>query len=47
MAVDVKTGATFEAGIAQPLFETRLPPDYGAWSAMKYDVSADEQVLGV
>ena len=39
MAVEVKSGAKFEAGLPKPLFDTLLPS--GAW----YDVSKDGRFL--
>ena len=37
MAVDVKTGATFEAGVSHPLFLTRPS------GVLRYDVTSDGQ----
>ena len=43
MAVDVKAGATFEAGVAKPLFPIRRREPISASDLFSYDVSADGQ----
>jgi Tol biopolymer transport system component len=43
MAVDVKAGATFEAGVAKPLFPIRRREPISAADLFSYDVSADGQ----
>jgi hypothetical protein len=43
MAVDVKPGATFEAGVAKPLFAIHRREPVSASDLFSYDVSADGQ----
>jgi Tol biopolymer transport system component len=43
MAVEVKTGLTFEAGTATPLFQTRRRVTVSSTDMFSYDVSADGQ----
>jgi Tol biopolymer transport system component len=43
MAVDVNAGATFEAGVAKPLFPIRRREPISAADLFSYDVSADGQ----
>ena len=43
MAVDVIAGATFEAGVAKPLFPIRRREPVSASDLFSYDVSADGQ----
>jgi Tol biopolymer transport system component len=43
MAVDVKPGATFEAGVARPLFQTHRRIHVSSTDQFSYDVSADGQ----
>jgi Tol biopolymer transport system component len=43
MAVEVKAGATFEAGVAKPLFQIRRREPISASDLFSYDVSADGQ----
>jgi Tol biopolymer transport system component len=43
MAVEVKTGATFEAGVAKPLFPIHRREPVSASDLFSYDVSADGQ----
>ena len=43
MAVDVKVGPTFEAGVARPLFQTRHRERITVADLFSYDVSTDGQ----
>jgi dipeptidyl aminopeptidase/acylaminoacyl peptidase len=43
IAVEVKTGTTFEAGAARPLFQTRPREHMSSADLFSYDVSADGQ----
>ena len=43
MAVGVKEGATFNADVARPLFQTRRREPISATDLFSYDVSADGQ----
>jgi hypothetical protein len=43
MTVDVKQGASFEAGAAKPLFQTRPRELISSTDLFAYDVSADGQ----
>jgi len=43
MAIDVKPGPTFDAGVAIPLFHTRRREHVSSRDLYSYDVSADGQ----
>jgi hypothetical protein len=43
MSVDVRTGPTFEADLAKPLFQTRMRQHISSTDCYNYDVSPDGQ----